>query len=193
MGNYGSLSDVSRTIVDLLKAEFSTENIVSPENIGFCEPGERGAFTVGLHIYDVRENSETRDTREITMPDGSTKSGPISMSMYMAVSIASKAEVAVRALDEQRILGKVIQTMKDNSRLPEKYMPDALRQTGEVFGVDLLSLEMEDKVKIWSLFNQPYRVSCFYRVGPIMIESAVIRKPAPKVKVFEADVRQEKR
>ena len=188
MGKFSALSDASRTIVNLLKAEL--EGIVNPENIGVCDPRERTNFTVGIHLYDLQENGEFRETREVVLQDGSTKPPPTSLSLYIVISVASKAELPVRAFDEQRILGKVIQTLNDYGRLPEQHMPEALRQAGETITIELLSVDLEEKIKIWSLFGQPYKPSCFYRISPVLIESAIVRKPKPKVRGLETQIRR---
>ena len=37
----------------------------------------------------------------------------------MMISVASKAEKETRTMDEQMIMGRVIQVLEDNNRLPE--------------------------------------------------------------------------
>lgn len=187
MGRYTSISDISKTIIDMLKNSLSEDSIVSPENIGVCDPGERGNFVVGIHPYDIKENTEARSSQQITYPDGSMRNPPVSMSMSIMVSIVSKAEISAKGLDEQRILGKVIQTFMDYPRLPSQFMPETLRKSNENISVQFVNMEMEDKVKIWSMFSQPYKLCCFYSVGPILIESALVRKPAPRVTSVHLD------
>ncbi len=190
MGKYTVISDISKSLISLLRAGFAEERLVSPENIGFCDPGERENFIVGIHPYDIQENQEVRSNLPIPLENGCFRNPPMSMSMHVMISVVSKADLAVRALDEQRIMGKLLQIMADNARLPAEYMPESLLLSNEPVGFHLLSMELEDKVKIWSMFNQPYRLSVFYRISPIVIESAVIRKPAPRVSEVQLGTRQ---
>ena len=49
----------------------------------------------------------------------------------------------------------------------------------------MVPLEMEEKIKIWSLFNEPYKQSLFFQVGPVLLDSAIIKVPATRVKTIE--------
>ena len=98
------------------------------------------------------------------------------------MAIASKAEKETRTIDEQMIMGRVIQVMEDNKRLPEQYMPPALRSAGETIRVSNVPMELEEKTKIWTMFSESYKLSVFYKVGPVLLESAVVTRPAPRVR-----------
>ena len=43
------------------------------------------------------------------------------------------------------------------------------------------TIELEEKVKVWSMFSEPYKLSAFYTVGPINVDSTVIRVPSKRV------------
>lgn len=106
------------------------------------------------------------------------------------ISVSSKAEVANRAIDEQRILGKIMQVMADNTEIPEKYMPETLKLSNEKIGLSILKLDLEEKVKIWSMFSEPYKLSVFYSAGPISVESEIIKKPSKKVTTVDISSKQ---
>lgn len=181
MGKYSIISEVSRAIVDLLQAELVPEPVAQAEQIGACDPHERGNFVVGIHIYDISEAGEMRATAPIPQPDGTMRNPPIALNLSMMVSVASKAEMETRALDELTILGRVIQVLEDNKRLPEQYMPPALRSAGEVIHVSNVPMELEEKTKIWTMFSESYKLSVFYKIGPVLLESAVVTEPATRV------------
>ncbi len=182
MAKYSVISDVSRTIVDLLQAELVPEPVAQAEQIGVCDPHDRGNFVVGVHIYDISESGEARANGPVPQPDGSLRNPPVALNLSMMISIASKAEKETRTIDEQRIMGRVIQVMEDNKRLPEKYMPPALRAAGEIIRVSNVPMELEEKTKIWTMFSESYKLSVFYKVGPVLLESAVVTRPAPRVR-----------
>ena len=46
MAKYSVISDVSRTIVELLQAELVPELVQQREQIGVCDPHDRGNFVV---------------------------------------------------------------------------------------------------------------------------------------------------
>lgn len=182
MAKYSVISDVSRTIVDLLRAQLVPEPVAQAEQIGVCDPHDRGNFVVGVHIYDISEPGEARASGPVLQPDGSLRNPPVALNLSMMISVSSKAEKETRTIDEQRIMGRVIQVMEDNKRLPEQYMPPALRAAGEVIRVSNVPMELEEKTKIWTMFSESYKLSVFYKVGPVLLESAVVTQPAPRVR-----------
>ena len=111
----------------------------------------------------------------------------------MMISVASKAEKETRAIDEQMIMGRVIQVLEDNRRLPEKYMPPALRASGETILVSNVPMELEEKTKIWTMFSESYKLSVFYKVGPVQLESAVVTWPASRVREIQLGTEQKER
>ena len=193
MAKYSVISDVSRTIVDLLRAELVPEPVAQAEQIGACDPHDRGNFVVGVHIYDIAEAGEMRANGPVLQDDGSLRNPPVSLNLSLMVSISSKAEKETRTLDEQMIMGRVIQVLGDNKRLPEKYMPPALRAAGEVIRVSNVPMELEEKTKIWTMFSESYKLSAFYKVGPVLLESAVVTMPAPRVKEIQLGTEQKER
>lgn len=181
MAKYTVLADVGKAIVDMLKDQLVPEPVAKKENIGLCDPKERGSFVVGVHPYDVEYLPESRNRGPIQLPDGNLQNPPISYSVKYMISISSKAEIANRGIDEQRILGRLMQVFADNSSIPEKYMSGALKMANEPIGINMQTIELEEKVKVWSMFSEPYKLSAFYTVGPINVDSTVIRVPSKRV------------
>ena len=192
MAKYTVLADVSKTLVELLKDQLVPEPVAKPENIGICEPKERGSFVVGIHPYDFQINNEIRQIDPIVLPDGNLQNPPTSYQISYMISVASKAEVLNRASDEQRILGRIVQALGDNARLPQKYMPDSLRMANEEITIQMIPMELEEKVKIWTMYSEPYKLSVFYSVGPLLIDSTIIRVPAKRVTTVGLDRRQKR-
>lgn len=188
MGKYTVISDVGKAIVDMIKDQMVPEPVAKAEQVGICDPKERGGFVVGVHPYNIDMNTAMNSNVPIVLPDGSMQDPPKSYQMSYMISIASKAEAMNRAIEEQRILGRLIQLFADNPNLPDKYMPEVFQKTGERIAINMLPMEMEEKVKIWSMYSEPYKLSVFYSVGPILVESGIIKPPAAKrVTSFEVD------
>lgn len=193
MAGYSVISDVSRTIVDLLRAELVPEPVAQAEQIGACDPHDRGSYVVGIHIYDITEAGEVRLLNPVPQPDGSQRDPPTPLYLSMMVSVASKAEKETRSLDEQLIMGRVLQVLGDNRRLPQRYMPVSLRQAEEAVQISAVPMELEEKTKIWTMFTESYKLSMFYKVGPVYLESAVVTGPARRVREIRLDTQQKER
>ena len=190
---YSVISDVSRTVVDLLRAELVPEPVAQAEQIGACDPHDRGNCVVGIHIYDISEAGEARILNPVPQPDGSRRNPPIALYLSMMISVSSKAEKETRTLDEQMIMGRVLQVLEDNRRLPQRYMPVSLRQSGESVQISAVPMELEEKTKIWTMFTESYKLSMFYKVGPVYLESAVVTEPARRVREVLLDTQQKER
>ena len=87
-------------------------------------------------------------------------------------------------------MGRVLQVLGDNRRLPQRYMPVSLRQAEEAVQISAVPMELEEKTKIWTMFTESYKLSMFYKVGPVYLESAVVTGPARRVREIRLDTQQ---
>lgn len=181
MAKYTIISDIGKGLVSLLRDKLVPEPVDKGESIGICDPKERGGYIVGIHPYDIKEDTSGRATENTTLPDGSVQDPPAMIELYYVVSVCSKAEIETKALDEAKIIGKIIQIFKDNPTIPPRYMPNNVGMPIENVPISMLPLNMEEKVKVWTMFGEPYKLSVFYVVGPISIDSENIHKAKKKV------------
>ena len=181
MAKYTIISDIGKGLVSLLRDKLVPEPVDKGESIGICDPKERGGYIVGIHPYDKKEDTRGRATENTTLPDGSVQDPPAMIELYYVVSVCSKAEIETKALDEAKIIGKIIQIFKDNPTIPPRYMPNNVGMPIENVPISMLPLNMEEKVKVWTMFGEPYKLSVFYVVGPIAIDSENIHKAKKKV------------
>ena len=190
MAKYTIISDVGKGILELLRDKLVPDVVDKSESIGICEPKERGGYIVGIHPYDIKEDTSGTAKEPKNLPDGGVQDPPAMMELYYAISVSSKAEIESKALDEARIIGKIIQIMKDNSTIPSIYMPSNAGMPLENVSVTMLPLNMEEKVKIWTMFGDSYKLSVFYVVGPVAIDSENIKKPTKRVQRIYIDSKQ---
>lgn len=181
MAKYTIISDVGKGLLALLKDKLVPDTVDKGESIGICDPKDRGDYIVGIHPYDIREDTSGKNVESISLPDGSTQDPPAMLELYYVISVNSKAEIGDRALDEAKIIGKIIQVLKDNSIIPSIYMPSNMGTAVEKVPISMLPLSMEEKVKVWTMFGESYKLSAFYVVGPVAIDSEKISKPKRRV------------
>ena len=175
MGLYTVISDTSCSILEMLRKTVSPEPISKPETIGLCQPNERGNNILGIYLYDVKEAEGMRSQERIKLDDKHYKEPPQSFYLNYMIFVHSTSEVATRMIDEQRILGRVLQQMNNYRRVPDEFLVGSLKENNEVLQIQLLSLTADEKSKIWSLFNQPYKTSVFYQVGPVYMDTELIK------------------
>lgn len=191
MAKYSVIADISKGILNLLRDKLVPEPVDKYESIGICEPKERGGYVVGLHPYDINEDTSGAQMEVRRLPDGGVQDPPAMIEMNYMISVSSKAELETKAMDEARIIGKIIQTFKDNATLPVRYMPDTADPNMAPVPISMRPLQMEEKVKVWTMFGETYKLSVFYIVGPIAIESEIIRKPRRRVETVMLNSSQE--
>ena len=190
MAKYTIIADIGKGLISLLRDKLVPDVVDKAESIGICDPKERGDYIVGIHPYDIKEDTSGRGQDPAPMPDGSVADPPAMMELYYVISVNSKAELESKALDEAKIIGKIIQIFKDNPTIPARYMPSNVGAPIETVPVSMLPLNMEEKVKVWTMFGESYKLSVFYVVGPIAIDSEKIHKPKKRVETIHLDSHQ---
>lgn len=190
MGKYTVIADVSSTLVNLFRDNMVPEPIPKPEQIGFCTPSERGDFALGLYIYDIKENG---DYRPMTMRASGSDAliyPPMSLTLKLMVTAYSKGNIMSKVIDEQRVLGRAIQILNDNRKIEGKYLVGSIKEYKEELTINNIELEYDEKIRIWSIFNEPYKLSMYYEIGPIFLESTKVKEVT---RVTDVDITIKKR
>lgn len=188
LAKYTIIAEVGKALTNMLRDKLVPEPIDKPEKIGICEPKSRGDYTVGIHPYDIKEDLTSQKRAPIKLPDGREQDPPSLLELYYMISVSSKSEIEVKAAEESRIIGKIIQTFKDNQTIPTEYLNSD--SVIDAIPISMIPLEMEEKVKIWTMFGESYKLSVFYIVGPVSIDSEIIRKPQPVETVILGTIRK---
>ena len=175
MAKHMGILEVSNALVELLRANLTPDIIQSPDAIGLCSPDDKGDVVLGIHLYDIRESEEIRVNEMQNIDVRSQKYPPAYLTLHYMITAYSTADVKFRAGEDHKILGKVVQVFHDNSVLN----PDTLKpvEKAEEFTlrIRMANLEVEEKQRLWNFPNNPSRVSLFYRVGPVEVESDRIK------------------
>lgn len=175
MGKHTAISDVGNALVDILRASLVPGTIQNPDGIALCSPSDRGEAILCVHLYDVRESSEYRAVDMVNLDTARQRFPSTFLSLYYMITAFSGAEVKFRSTEEHRIIGRVIQVLGDNAVLsPETLLPSE-RASGEQIRIRMQTMETEEKLRLWNIPNTPARLSLFYQVSPVEIESERVR------------------
>ncbi len=188
MGDYTIISSAGRAIVDLLKREMIPMVIQSEDEIELCCPEDKGNAKLCVYLYSVTECREiAQDNRRYGehLRSGDSKF----LYLYYLITAASSSDIRFRAYEEQNILGKVIEIFNDNTSLEiTDYSGHDLPDESGI-PVAMINLSEEEVGKLHSALQMKQRLSLFYRVGPVEIESgrfsAVRRVSAGSVRYKE--------
>lgn len=170
MGDYRIISKVSQAIVELLRQKLVPENIANEELIGLCSPSDKGDFSLGVYLYDIQED-ENYYNHDMVEESRNRQRYPASYySLYYAITAYSSSDAKFRAEEEQKLLGAVLQVLRDYNVLNHEVQKELEAPSLDI-RIQMLGLDLEEKRKLWSSFNLPYQLSLFYKVLPIEIES----------------------
>ena len=167
MAAYTSIAKISETMMNHLKEQLVPELVRFPGQIALCSPNERENVSVGIFLYDIQESEYFRPQTMVNVSEKQQQYPSIYMTLYYMITAYSDGDVRFRSVQEERILGKVIQYFHD--------CPFVLPGESKT-RIELQRISTEDKIKLWSFPDQPYKVSLFYKVSPVPIDSAVAKE-----------------
>lgn len=187
LGNFTIVSEVSNALLNLLRDNMMPEPIQNPDHIGICAPYDKGDIILGIYLYDLKESEEIRTTSMVHVNQSTQQYPPMYLSLYYMVTAYSNTDVKFRQLDDHRIIGRVLQIFNNNPIIDGKKLGIANNALISDMSISFINLTTEEKSRIWTFPNLPYRLSLFYKVAPVEIESTRIRS-AQRVTVasFEA-------
>ncbi len=175
MGKYTMFAEVGEALLGLLRGELAPELLQNPESVALCAPPDRGDAQLGLFLYDVQENEELQTTRPVEIDRNRTRLAPRFYSMFYMMTVYSNAEPKFRAVDEARVLGRALQALNAAPRLDAREVSGDMGAAEPFLNITMLQMNMEEKMRIWTFPNLPYRLSVCLKVAPVEIESSRVR------------------
>jgi len=183
LASYTIIADIGNAIVQLLRKHLVPGIIVNTENIGLCTPSDRGDIVLGVNLYDIRENQNIVLTDMLPKGIKQLKYPSTFFDLYYMITAYSTSDIKFRAAEDQKILGKVLQLLKDHPTFTAEQLGSELTSSQFAPKIELLQLENDEKMKLWNVPNTPYKLSLFYKVYPVEIESDRVKEVARVVDV----------
>lgn len=172
LAKYPIISDISGYIVKLLKSRLYPEPMLSSQSIELVSPADNNAdYTLGVFMYDIRENMEHVVPNMVPTEDNKLRKAPQSLSLYYMVYMNSSAQVLVKAIDSQKILARVQQVLYDENEIVIDKLQKGLETMEENLRIMPSRLTYDEKTKIWTSLNKPYQLALYYTVAPVMLSS----------------------
>ncbi|MFI3174331.1 MAG: DUF4255 domain-containing protein [Bacillota bacterium] len=185
MALYTVIADTSETILELLRKHMVPDVLQNKEDIGICRPDDRGTATLGIQLYHIEQNQEIKNQGRVMLDDEHFMNPPSSMHLNYMVFVRSDSAVATRSIDEQRILGRAIQVLDDNGRVKQEDLKGVLAMGENRLDMQNLVLPFEEASKIYTLFDRTFVLGVFYKVGPVFLDMAEVRRVT---RVTSADI-----
>lgn len=171
MSNYIIISETGKALVKLLQKELVPDLIKNDAAIGLASPADKGDMILCIYLYDVKESESYRVSGMISSGETRQKFPPVHLTLSYMITAFSSSDVRFRSEEEQRILGRVIQVLHDYPTLNPNTMEFGAGGE-EGIKLEMYKADLEEKMKVWNFPNLAQRLSLFYRMGPVSLESA---------------------
>lgn len=185
MSSYNNLNNVSKTLAahiwNGIKDDPQTKAIIqSPRQISYFSPKEAQTESaqISVFLYNVTELPSMRNQPQ------TTQNPPTLLYLklhYLITPLTQNAE------NDQIILGKIMQLFSETPILRGSDLQGSLRESGDELKIILDALAADDLSKIWTMFQNPYKLCVGYSVFPVRIEasSKIEEKPVIKKPVLQ--------
>lgn len=170
---FNMISEVGCALKDILVRGLVPDVILHRDQIGMCSPDDHGDFNLGIYLYDIMESEEIPVSGMVSSGVWKQSYPSTFLTLYYMITAYSASDLKFRAEEEQKILGKVIQTFRDYSVLSEEVLGDGASMQARI---ELYRMERQVKMRMWNIPNVPYRLSLFYRVQPVEINSGRVKE-----------------
>lgn len=168
---YSIISEISGALVGLLRGDLVPDLVPNEDGIGLCSPDERGDFVVGINLYDLEESEEIVSLG-VTNRDFATQVFPSCfLSLYYMITVYSISDLKFRQMEEQRIMGRIVQTLNDTPVISREMLGERTEQNAYKIKVELQKIDRYEKVRLWNYPNVPYKPSLYYKIYPVEVAS----------------------
>lgn len=175
MSDYTVIADIGATLIGLLRE--SMGDLLSADAIALLSPAELEGqdIRLTLFLYAVSENPHLKNAPAPPAPPGIRRAPPLQVDLsYLLTAHGSRliTDRTERSLEEQRILGRAMRVLYDNSLLAGSVLKGGLAGSTAQFRINLQPLSLDDLSKIWTaLPNNALKASAGYQVSPVAIDS----------------------
>ena len=173
MSQYTALRQVTNLLVARLTDAFQAEpllnallamgHVISPRTPAEMEAASPQQKGLSVWLYQVDRNEFLLNQPPERIALDLLRRPPVPLDLHYLVT-----PIADDPINEQLMLGKVVQVLNDNAIFPadpaDPELQDELRVTLENPGVDALS-------RIWTALDQPHRLSVSYLLQVVEIDS----------------------
>ena len=162
MEDYTKIANTGNQIVELLKEALVPELLNSPDQIGLCSPEDHGDFAVGVWLYDLKEDTDIQMHDMVEMGQRTLRYPSVYLVLRYMITLYLQSDLKYRAVQEHQIMGRIIQVLRDRAVLDAETFKPLEDASGMNIRIQMHNLSMEEKMRIWTFPNTPYKASLFY-------------------------------
>jgi len=175
MADYTALVEAGEALAELLRHELTPEPINDRELISIASPFEAENNQLTLYLFQIDEDLQSGYSGYIQESANVQRMQPAQFQLSYLVTAHSKAPVHMKESDQQRIIGKVVQVVKDYPAIPLQFLRGSMAGSGVTLNLSLERPNFEQMLKIWNNTQIPYKLSVVVKIAGVSIESGRTR------------------
>ena len=190
MADYTALVEAGNALVELLRDNLTPEPVDNRETISLCSPHESENNQLTLYLYHVEEEARNLSAGYYQADRDTQRRMPAQFALRYLVTAHSKAPVQMREADQSRVMGAVLQIIRDNPVIPQQYLEGSLAEEGGDLHITVENTPLEQLLKIWNNNSKEYKLSIVVMVTGVSIQSRRERR-VPRVTEVIIDTKAE--
>lgn len=190
MADYTAFVEAGSALVEMLRDKLTPEPLGDRESISLCSPHDNGNNQLTIYLYQVEEEAPQNNVGYYQADRNTQRIRPAQFVMRYLVTAHSKAPGQLKEADQHRLIGAVVQTLRDNPVIPAKYMTGSSAEERAQFHVSVEKTSMEQMLKIWNNTTKEYKLSLVVMLTGATINSGRTRQIS---RVMDAEVNAQER
>ena len=184
MSDYTAIRAVSESLQGLLNTQITepgvTTHLLSPQ-----EMHEDETNGVSVWLYRIARNEQLCNQPPTRPAANLVGRKPLFVNLYYLVT-----PLLPDPLDEQQILGRILQIFHDYPILRGAHLQGSLAGSDEEFRVILQTLTHEELTRVWDALDASYQTSLSYMVQAVNIEAQIPAVAAAPVAIRQTTTSQ---
>jgi hypothetical protein len=176
MADYSAIVEAGNSLVEILRDNLSPEPVGNRELISLCCPHESENNQLTVYLFHVEEDMQNTQAGYYAQSADTERIRPSLFRLSFLITSHSKAPVQVREADQYRVIGAVLQTLKDTPTVPARYLQGSLADSGADLHLSVERPNYEQMMKIWNNTTARYKLSVVCNLSGVTIDSKRLRR-----------------
>lgn len=181
MSEFTAIRAISQSLRDLVESNIPLPGVT----VALSTPSEFDGQGVSIWLYRVNRNENLLNQPRRRVGADLREQRPLPLNLhYLFTPLMNDP------LDEQLLLGRILQLFNDVPVLRGADLHDALAGEDEAFRIHLETLTLEEITRVWSALQESYQTSVSYLVEVVEIDSGLEPEALTPVHVRETTYSQ---
>ena len=190
MADYTAFVEAGNALVEMLRDKLTPEPLSDRELISLCSPHDNGNNQLTLYLYQIEEEGPQNSVGYYQADKNTQRIRPAQFTLRYLVTAHSKAPAQLKEADQHRLIGAVVQTLRDNPVIPAQYLSGSSAEERAELHVAVEKTSMEQILKIWNNTTKEYKLSIVVMLTGVSMSSSRTRQIS---RVAEAEISVEQR